>query len=137
MSAKGLPSVIQSSEDAYRMYKALSEESAAEGRSRKKEPVFPSYVHAFLTSAALGILSNSRQPKGNQTHQLIRGEYLKPHYEPYRQLVKSKFNSATDKEVLEILIEFSEAGIRMLFDEFKKTGKINFVKLQRLASEKS
>ncbi len=134
MSEKeGLPSVISMSAEAYRMFKAMCREEGDDRGSTKKEAVFDNYGQAFLLSVALGIANNERMKVEGEKHWLVRSEYLSGYYEPYRQLLKSRFSIVTDKEIVDAMVEFAEAGIRTLYDEFRKTGAIDFARLSALS----
>lgn len=141
-----LPTIISVSKSAYRMYRAMCE-SSEEGeptarptspKHARKTPerVFSSNTQAFLVAVAIGILRNKKETPSEKLEQLIRGEYLRrdKNYEAFRRLIKSKYDATTDHEIVDLMIKFSEAGVRELYDEFHKTGDIDFVKLAKLAS---
>jgi hypothetical protein len=71
--------------------------------------------------------------------QLLRGEYLRNNrnYTHFAQLIKSLFGSKTDHDVVELMVEFSEVGVRELYDEYHKTGNINFARLSKLSKSSS
>lgn len=140
-----LPTIISVSKSAYRMYRAMCEgpeedESILERTSQKRarktaERVFSSNTQAFLVAVAIGILRNKKENPGEKLEQLIRGEYLRrdKNYEAFRRLIKSKYDTKTDHETVDLMVQFSEVGVRELYDEFHKTGDIDFVKLTKLA----
>lgn len=123
------------------MFKAMCAEetedeqgNAPKRSATRRDSIFPDYVRAFLLSVAWGVVNNARQAPGESKHWVIRTAYLTPYYEPYRQMIKSKFGLSTEREILDLMVEFAEAGVRALYDEFKKTGQIDFVRLSRLGS---
>ena len=128
----GLPKLVNVSVEAYRMFKAMCREESDDQKDGKKEAVFDNYGQAFLLSVALGISNSEKLPVGEDRHWLVRSEYIAGYYEPYRQLLKSKFPASTDEEIVQMMVEFSEAGVRSLFDEFRKTGTIDFARLSTL-----
>ena len=147
-----IPTVIEVSKEAYRMYRAMcrgeSEEDdaiqqpIASTATKKKRitrfpnKVFPGNTQAFLVAASLGIINNKKERPGKDTEQLIRGEYLRTNknYEVFRQLIKSRYKVQTDREIIDLIVEFSEFGVRELYNEFHKTGDIDFVKLSKLGA---
>ncbi len=140
-----LPTTISVSKSAYRMFKSMykgAEESEAASGSKKKrgktapEKVFSNATQAFLVAVAVGLLKNKKQRHTEDTAQLIRGEYLRKdkNFNYFKQLIKSKFNACTDHEIVDLMIQFSEVGVRELYDEYHKTGDIDFVRLSKLGN---
>jgi len=142
-----LPTTISVSKVAYRMFRAMckgteeSEAETSEKPSKKRgkiasEKVFSNATQAFLVAVAVGVLRNKREKTSEDTAQLIRGEYLRKdkNHNYFKQLIKSKFDAKTDHEIVDFMVQFSEAGVRELYDEFHKTGDIDFVRLAKLAS---
>jgi hypothetical protein len=111
------------------MFKAMCQEENDEKPNAKKEAVFDNYGQAFLLSIAIGISHDQKLPVGDDRHWLVRAEYIAGYYEPYRQLLKSMFPHSTDEQIVQMMVEFSEAGVRSLFEEFRKTGTIDFARL--------
>jgi len=135
MSEKtGLPKLVLVSTEAYRMFKTMCREEEDDNPKGRKEADFDNYGQAFLLSVALGISRDERFPVGEDRHWLVRSEYIAGHYEPYRQLLKSRFPSSTPEQIVQIMVEYSEAGVRSLFDEFKKTRTIDFARLSTLGN---
>lgn len=138
-----LPTTISVSKSAYRMFKSMykgadeSEPALDSGKKYRKtvtEKVFSNATQAFLVAVAIGLLKNKKQRNTEDTAQLIRGEYLRKdkNYNYLKQLIKSKFNVCTDHEIVDLMIQFSEVGVRELYEEFHKTGDIDFVRLSKL-----
>lgn len=146
-----IPTIIEVSKDAYRMYRAMCKGESEEGSNtasqttpakekerkggRTPSKAFPGYTQAFLVAAALGIVKDKRSNLGKDA-ELIRGEYLRnnKNYEVFKQLIKSKCKVKTDNEVVDLMVQFSEFGVRELYDEFHKTGDIDFVRLSKIST---
>jgi hypothetical protein len=112
------------------------QQSTRKGRKSTGEKIFSNNTQAFLVAAAVGIVRNKKQRPGEDTAQLIRGEYLRKEkqYNHFRQLIKSKFDAKTDHEIADFMVQFSEFGVRELYDEYHKTGDIDFARLSRLGN---
>ncbi len=143
-----LPAIIHSSKEAYRMYRALCEGSTEDEEKdakthprnkRAKGKVFSNNTQAFLVATAIGLVKGKRLKLGEEQAQLIRGEYLRnnKNYDAFKQLLKSKFDVKTEREIADLMVEFSECGVRELYDEYHKTGDIDFVELSKLRVGKS
>jgi hypothetical protein len=118
-----------------------TEESEATSDFQKKrrgksaaEKVFSNATQAFLVAVAIGILRNKKERPTEDTAQLIRGEYLRKdkNYNYFQQLIKSKFEARTDHEIADLMVQFSEVGVRELYDEYHKTGDLDFVRLSKM-----
>jgi hypothetical protein len=111
-----------------------SEESTKKRRKGAGEKVFSNATQAFLIAAAVGLKRNKREKPSEDTDYLIRGEYLRKdkNYNYFRQLIKSKFGARTEHEIVDFMVQFSEVGVRELYDEYHKTGDVDFVRLSRL-----
>ncbi len=136
-----LPTTISVSKDAYRMFASMcrktsheiEEKQEGKGKTGKNtEKPFSSLAQAFLVAAAIGVI-REKKLKPADSAQLIRGEYLRKdkNYEPFKQLIKSKFDAKTDNDVANLIAQFAEFGITELYDEFHKTGDIDFVRLSK------
>ena len=125
--------IIMCPTETFRIYNALcTEESGRKRRNKKREWVFSSRTPAFFLAAAIGI-ANDKTREVKKEKQLTRREYVVNHrcFEPFSQLIKSKFDLRTEQEIIDKLVEFQEAGIRELHDEYHKTGKIDFLRIYR------
>jgi len=100
--------------------------------ARKREWVFSSRTPAFFLATAIGIV-NDKTGEVKREKQLTRREYVVNHrcFEPFSQYIKSKFDLKTEQDIIDKLAEFQEAGIRELYDEYHKTGKIDFLRIYR------
>jgi hypothetical protein len=105
-----LPTTINVSKNAYRMFASMcrktshesEERSEVKGRTGKSsDKPFSSLPQAFLVAAALGIIRDKKL-KPEDSAQLIRGEYLRKdkNYEPFKQLIKSKFSARARSETV-------------------------------------
>lgn len=125
--------IILVSKESFRMYNAMCPEESGKKKSKKRrEWIFSTRTPAFFLAAALGII-NVKIKEVKKERQLTRREYIVNHknFEAFNQLLKSKYNLKTEREVIEKLTEFAEAGINDLYDEYHKTGKINFLQIYR------
>jgi hypothetical protein len=125
------------SSEALRMYNVLcagSKEENDTGEKHKKNKIreFSSRTPAFFLAAAIGIV-NDRTGTSSKEKELTRREYIVEHanFDPFAQLLKSKYNLKSEQEVLDKLLEFQEFGIRELYDELHKSGKIDFLRIYR------
>ena len=133
-----MPSLVYVSPDAYRMFKAMCKEEKVdeekEGETsatkKPKDLPFTRYVQAFLFAAAIGVGTGERTPPGDKKRWVIRGEYLnrEVNYGKFKQLIKSLHNPSSEAELVGILAEYAEAGVRDVYNEFNTTGKINFIR---------
>lgn len=134
MSRGRAPIVLMCSIETFRMYNTLCTEENGEEKRRKKvkESVFSSRTPAFFLAAAIGIVSDKTRAVKKEK-QLTRREYVINHksFEPFSQLIKSKYDLKTEQEIIDKLLEFQEAGIRELYDEHHKTGEIDFLRIYR------
>jgi hypothetical protein len=138
-----LPTIIMVSKTSYRMFSSMcakttheNEETASHKTKTQKagcDKPFSTLTQAFLVAAAIGILQDQRR-KPVDSAQFIRGEYLRrdKNYEYFKQLIKSKFEVKSDADVASLMVQFAEFGVRELYDEFQKTGDIDFVRLSKL-----
>jgi hypothetical protein len=137
MSKERAPIVLLCTAEAFRMYNTFcagaKEETGQEKKRKKaKETVFSSRTPAFFLAAAIGII-NDKTGEVKKEKMLTRREFIVNHanYDPFSQLVKSKYDVKTEQEIVDKLLEFQEAGIRELYDEFHKTGTIDFLRIYR------
>lgn len=134
MSKERAATVLMCSTETFRMYNTLcGEENEVEKRHKKrKESVFSSRTPAFFLAAAIGVVNNITA-EVKKEKQLTRREYIINHkgFEPFSQLIKSRYDVKTEQEIIDKLLEFQEAGIRELYDEYHKTGKIDFLRIYR------
>ena len=139
-----LPTTISVSRNAYRMFTSMcrrtshesEERSEVKGKTRKSgDKPFSSLPQAFLVAVALGIIRDKKL-KPTDLAQLIRGEYLRKdkNYESFKQLIKSKFDAKTELDVVNLMAQFAEFGVTELYDEFHKTGDVDFVRLSKLGT---
>jgi len=49
----------------------------------------------------------------------------------FEAILKSKFGLTTEQEIIEKIMEFAAYGIEILYNEYHKTGEINFVEMTR------
>jgi hypothetical protein len=137
-----LPVTISVSKNAYRMATSMCRRTSHEGEESDKkeksgkaahEKPFSTLTQVFLIATALGIIRD-KHPKPVDSAQLIRGEALRrdKNYECFKQLIKSKCDVKTEAEVANLMAQFAEYGITELYDEFHKTGEIDFVRLSKL-----
>ena len=126
--------IIMCPTETFRIYNVLCTEEGGKQRRRtkKREWVFSSRTPAFFLAAAIGI-ANDKTREAKREKQLTRREYVVNHrcFEPFSQLIKSKFDLKTEQEIIDKLVEFQEIGIRELYDEYHKTGKIDFLRIYR------
>ncbi|MGA3059000.1 MAG: hypothetical protein ABSD92_01380 [Candidatus Bathyarchaeia archaeon] len=136
------PAILMCSEEAFRMYTTLcagaKEEKEDNKRRKTKEKAFSSRTPAFFLAAAIGIV-NEKSFVAKREKELTRREYILDHsnFGPFEQLIKSKYDLKTESEIVNKLLEFQEYGIRELYDEYHKLGKINFLRIYRDAKTRA
>lgn len=133
MSKKRARAIIMVPTETFRIYNTLcTEEGHKRKRARKREWVFSSRTPAFFLAAAIGIV-NGKTGEVKREKQLTRREYVVNHrnFEAFSQYIKSRFDLKAEQEIIDKLVEFQEAGIRELYDEYHKTGKIDFLRIYR------
>lgn len=139
MARKRAPAIIKCTTETFRMYNAMCSEDGGRKKKRKKkrEWVFSSRTPAFFLGAAIGII-NGKTGEVKKEKELTRREYIVNHksFEPFAQLIKSKFDLKTEEEIIDKLVAFQEAGIKELYDEYHKTGKIDFLRVYRDAKSR-
>jgi hypothetical protein len=133
------PIAVRGSKDGFRMLKSMCQTGSEENedpteRSERKERPFTTYVQAFFLGVALGLRNNAKmqaQEEKSPMTEWIRTEFLRSskNFNPFRQLVKSKFDVKDDREVLELMVQFAESGLRELYDVYQKTGSIDFFQI--------
>lgn len=134
------PKVIGLSAESAKMFRFIATEEKAtpevSDNTRRSEKPFDELAKAFLLAAALGIIMNLRKSSKEGKEGVIRGEYIysKAAYKPLCQLLKSKFDVKSDKEVVDLLVEFAEGGVQELYDEYRKTGDIDLLRISRLST---
>ena len=123
------------SSDAVKMFRAIAKEDDRETERGPDKP-FSTISQAFLFAAALGIVTDSKKVTKEKKHWLTRSEYFAStdRFKAMSQLIKSKFDAKTEREVVDIMIDFAEAGVRELYNEYTKTGEIDMVRISRLGS---
>ena len=123
------------SSEAVRMFRAMAKEESNPESDKEPSKPFSSYVQAFLLATALGVVNESRKTPKEKKQWIIRGEYLSSTdgYRAIRQLLKSKLNLKTDREVISAMVEYAESGVRELYNEYSKTGDIDFLKISLLS----
>jgi hypothetical protein len=138
-----LPSTLSVSKRAYRMFASMCKTThEGEGFSTKDKneksgnKPFSTLTQAFLIAVAVGIVNNQKI-RPEDSAQLIRGDYLRrdKNFDCFKQLIKSKYEAKTEVDVANLMVQFAEFGITELYDEFHKTGDIDFVQLSRLADK--
>ncbi len=126
--------IIMCPTETFRIYNSICTENGGKKRraTKKRECVFSSRTPAFFLAAAIGIASD-KTGEVKREKQLTRREYVVNHrcFESFSQLIKCKFDLKTEQEIIDKLVEFQEAGIRELHDEYIKTGKVDFLRIYR------
>jgi len=122
--------ILYCSKEHFRMYNALCK--SEEDKKTKKEKIFATRTPAIFLAAAIGINENESKTV-DKDRQLTRREYLvsNENYHAFGSILKSKDGLKTDLEIMEKLMEYAAYGIEVLYDEYHKTGKINFVQITR------
>jgi len=140
MSKERAPTVLMCPAETLRMYNVLCARSkegngGEKGRKKTKEAAFSSRTPAFFLAAAIGIINNRAggTKREGMRAELTRREFIVNHtsFTPFSQLLKSKYELKTEQEIIDKLLEFQEFGIRELYDEYHKTGKIDFLRFYR------
>jgi hypothetical protein len=132
-----LPSTLSVSKKAYRMFASMSktahESEEIKDKNENINKPFSSLTQAFLIAVAVGLVYNNKITPEDSA-QLIRGDYLRrdKNYDSFKQLIKSKYDAKTEVDVANFLVQFAEFGVTELYDEFHKTGDIDFVRLSKL-----
>lgn len=100
-----------------------------------RDKPFSILTQAFLIAVAIGLQSD-RKLKPYDSAQLIRGESLRrdKNYDSFKQLIKAKFGAKTDSDVVNLMVQFAEFGVKELYNEFHKTGDIDFIRLSKLGA---
>lgn len=130
------PQILMCSDEAFRLYNALcagakeGKEQENKRRKSKEKFEFSSRTPAFFLAAALGIV-NDMTGVAKKDKELTRREYIldHPNFGPFKQLLKSRYNLKTEYEIVNKLLEFQEYGIRELYNEYHKTGRIDFLRI--------
>jgi len=105
----------------------------ADDDTDKRFRPFGSSLPAFYLAVALGITSDAKLEIQGEKAQLLRLDLLKSskHFHSFRQLIKSKWDAKDDRAVVDMMVEFAEAGVRELFSMYQKTGTIDFYKISQ------
>ena len=133
MREKRARTIIMCPAETFRIYNALcTMEDHKRKRPKKRDWIFSSRTPAFFLAAAIGIM-HGKTGEVKKEKQLTRREYVVNHrnFEAFSQYIKSRFDLKTEQEIIDKLVEFQEAGIRELYDEYHKTGKIDFLRIYR------
>ena len=134
MSEEKASMVLTCSKEAFRIYDVLCKSEETEGKRTKKgrENIFSSRTPAFFLAVAIGLL-RGKQGFKEKEKQLTRRDYIinHPNFAPFEQLIKIKYNLKSQKDVVDEMLKFQEMGIRELYDEYHKTGRIDFLRLYR------
>jgi len=128
------PGILTCSDEAFRIYNTLcagSKEEKGE-KSKKKRAPFSSRTPAFFLAVAMGIV-HDKTGVSKKEKELTRREYITDHtnYKPFEQYIKSKYALKSEFEIVNKMLELQEYGIRELYDEYHKTGKIDFLRIFR------
>ena len=112
------------------MYNALCK--SEEDKKTKKDKIFATRTPAIFLAAAIGINENESK-EFDKERQLTRREYLigNENFDAFESVLKSKDELKTEQEIIEKLMEYAAYGIEVLYDEYHKTGKIDFVQITK------
>lgn len=126
------PRIIQCSKENFRIYNTLCKSDEDKKSKDKKEKIFATRTPAIFLAAAIGI-DNNQTKQVVRERQLTRREYLigNENYSVFEAILKSKFSITTEQEIIEKIMEFAAFGIEILYNEYHKTGEINFVEMTR------
>lgn len=142
-----LPTTINVSKNAYRMFTSMCKRTSHDDDNQQekekvvkdsREKPFSILPQAFLVAVAIGII-HDKKLKPSDSAQLIRGESLRrdKSYEPFKQLIKSKYDAKNDSDVANLMAQFAEYGVTELYNEFHKTGTLDFIRLSKMGSPNS
>jgi len=89
----------------------------------KREDLFPKQHILFQIAAAVGVQEGEPESLDGETYTLIKtsADAFDPEGVLDSLMVK-KYSDASEKERLEKLEEYAEAGIQIIHDKIKKTG---------------
>ena len=136
LDSKTVGKIIHGSKDAHMMVRAMCGESYSNEKKiekKTKEPIFTSHSQLLYLSAALGLIIEKKLESPDKKAELVRYEYLtsNKNWIPFVTLIKAKFDLTNDKEIVDLFIQYAEAGIRILYNEYRKTGQIDFLQLSK------
>jgi len=126
------PRIIQCSKEHFRIYNVLCKNEDDKSSKDKKDKIFATRTPAIFLAAAIGINDNQTEEVIKE-RQLTRREYLtgNENFESFEAIIKSKFKSSTEQEIVDKIMEFAAYGIEILYEEYHKTGDIDFVRLTK------
>lgn len=142
----GTPLVTQSriyaSTEAIKLYDALckkrhDESARAEELEQRRIELFSDTPQAFFVAAVVGHLlqRGERYLLTNKTHKelISRDQWERPDREQLRKaftyMVKLEYHVSEAEEVLQVVAELAERGIRHISDTASKTGGFEFTEL--------
>jgi len=127
--------IITCSTDTFRMFIALCKSDDDE--KDKKTTIFSTRTPAFFLAAAIGIINN-KSKNYSTDKQLTRREYIigNENYTAFELLIRARHALKTEQDIITKLAEYAEYGISELYDEYHKTGDIDFVRISRHVKSK-
>jgi len=130
------PLILTCSEESFKMYNALckNDEEREDDTRLKKVKIFYSRTPAIFLSATIGII-NEKSIEIKKDRQLTRREYIlgNPNYDVIKKIIKIKHGLKTEHDIVIKLMEYAEYGINELYQEYHKTGEIDFNRISRQA----
>jgi hypothetical protein len=130
------PRILSCSNDTFKMYNSLcksDDEKNEEIIGRDK--IFLTRTPAIFLAAAIGTVNITEPDEIKNEKQLTRREYIlgNPNYKIFETIIKSRHGLKTEHDIVLKIIEYAEYGIKELYEEFHKTGDIDFVRISQQA----
>ena len=124
------------SNENFRKYNAICK--SEEGRE-KEGMVFATRTPALYLAAAIGlnaVLTGQIELdsiKREKEKQLTRREYIvgNNNYKIFKTIIQSKHGELSDPDILEQIMTYAAYGITELYDEYHKTGDIDFIRISK------
>ena len=103
-----------------------------EDDSKGSNKIFQSRLQAFFLAVAIGMRDDETKASKNEK-QLLRRDYLYrfSDFDVFQMILKNQYKLETEEEIVSKLIQFASYGIETLYNEYHKTGFIDFVSLSK------
>lgn len=88
----------------------------------RRGDLFPEQRFLFQIAAAVGIKEGKRKELEGETHTLLKSSQDFDPHDVLKSLMEEKYPDKKEKNQLEILEEYAEAGIEIIHEKIKKTG---------------
>jgi hypothetical protein len=99
---------------------------------------FGQQIDVFVFSLAIGVITRDlAEAKFDQMISILDTYVNRDPYGIFPLVIKSMYPEAGEAEIGHLMMQFAEGGLRTIYNEFKKSGRIDFEAWIKVSRQKS